>query len=243
MPASVGRSWHKAIHKATCQHISLASSLPSLILGTFLVLLKLHFHSHPCPQADKKSSHACSAGFAIPGTQVRIVNPETMTELPDGQQGLVQARGPGVMAGYFNDEENTKKAFAPGNGWFDTGDLGWRAPGGSPPPPPPPQFLFPGLVRLCLHGEAGTVLHVSRHLNMRSSFLQQSQCCKNQHVTLGLQHVSKPELSEESCGQTRRLYECSRAIHSPCISILVHVLRSWSLSTMTLRAVCRGCTW
>lgn len=70
-----------------------------------------------------------SAGFAMPGTEIRIVNPETMTELPDGQQGLVLARGPGVMAGYFNDEENTRKAFAHGNGWFDTGDLGWRAPG------------------------------------------------------------------------------------------------------------------
>ena len=72
---------------------------------------------------------ACSAGFPIPGTQIRIVDPESKAELPDGQQGLVQARGPGVMAGYYNDEENTSKAFAPGNGWFDTGDLGWRAPG------------------------------------------------------------------------------------------------------------------
>ena len=71
-----------------------------------------------------------NAGFAIPGTEVRVVNQETMEDLPDGEQGLLLARGPGIMAGYFNDDENTSKAFAPGTGWFDTGDLGWRAPGG-----------------------------------------------------------------------------------------------------------------
>ena len=32
------------------------------------------------------------------------------------------------MKGYFNDEAATAKAFSAGNGWFDTGDLGWRAP-------------------------------------------------------------------------------------------------------------------
>ena len=60
------------------------------------------------------------------------MNPDTMEDLPDGEQGLLLARGPGVMAGYYNDEGNTHKAFAPGHGWFDTGDLGWRAPGQQP---------------------------------------------------------------------------------------------------------------
>ncbi len=79
--------------------------------------------------APEQLNDISSAGFSMPGTEIRIVNPETMAELPDGQQGLVLARGPGVMAGYYNDEENTRKAFATGNGWFNTGDLGWRAPG------------------------------------------------------------------------------------------------------------------
>jgi len=43
-------------------------------------------------------------------------------------QGLLLAKGPGIMKGYYNDEANTAKAFSAGNGWFDTGDLGWRAP-------------------------------------------------------------------------------------------------------------------
>ena len=47
-------------------------------------------------------------------------------------QGLLLARGPGIMKGYFNDEAATAKAFSAGSGWFDTGDLGWRAPSKHP---------------------------------------------------------------------------------------------------------------
>jgi long-subunit acyl-CoA synthetase (AMP-forming) len=43
-------------------------------------------------------------------------------------QGLLLANGPGVMKGYYKDDSATAKAFKAGDGWFDTGDLGWRAP-------------------------------------------------------------------------------------------------------------------
>ena len=48
-------------------------------------------------------------------------------------QGVMLVRGPGVMKGYFADEAATTKAFV-GDGWFDTGDLGWRAPSAPPTP-------------------------------------------------------------------------------------------------------------
>lgn len=57
-----------------------------------------------------------------------MVNPETKADVPDGEQGLLLARGPGVTGGYFDDEASTAAAFAAGEGWFDTGDLGWRCP-------------------------------------------------------------------------------------------------------------------
>jgi long-chain acyl-CoA synthetase len=65
-----------------------------------------------------------SAGQPIPGTEIRIVDPETRKPLPAGQRGLVLIRGPQVMQGYYQNPEATRKAIDP-DGWFDSGDLGW----------------------------------------------------------------------------------------------------------------------
>ena len=65
----------------------------------------------------------------MPGTAVRVVDPETLADVPDGSKGLMLAKGPGVMRGYWRNEGATAQAFRAGGGWFDTGDLGWRAPG------------------------------------------------------------------------------------------------------------------
>lgn len=64
-----------------------------------------------------------SAGQPIPGTEIQIVHPETRQTLPQGDRGLVLARGPQVMGGYYQNPEATQKAINP-EGWFDTGDLG-----------------------------------------------------------------------------------------------------------------------
>jgi long-chain acyl-CoA synthetase len=65
-----------------------------------------------------------AAGQPIPFTEIKIVDLETRQELPQGGQGLVLARGPQIMAGYYRNPEATQKAIDP-EGWFDTGDLGW----------------------------------------------------------------------------------------------------------------------
>ncbi|KAL3144719.1 hypothetical protein ABBQ38_001843 [Trebouxia sp. C0009 RCD-2024] len=70
-----------------------------------------------------------SVGRPIPGTKLRVVDPDSFQDVPDGQQGVILAQGPGVMKGYYNDPQGTQRAF-PESGWFNTGDLGWRAPEG-----------------------------------------------------------------------------------------------------------------
>ncbi|NET33840.1 MAG: long-chain fatty acid--CoA ligase [Cyanothece sp. SIO1E1] len=65
-----------------------------------------------------------SSGRPLPYTEIRIVHPETQQPLPQGQQGLVVARGPQVMQGYYKNPTATTKAID-SEGWFDTGDLGW----------------------------------------------------------------------------------------------------------------------
>lgn len=50
-----------------------------------------------------------SVGLPVPGTQLRAVNPATGAPLPPGMQGLLLARGPGVMQGYLGDPGATAK--------------------------------------------------------------------------------------------------------------------------------------
>jgi len=71
-----------------------------------------------------------AAGQPIPLTEIKIVDPETGLEVPQGTKGLVIARGPQIMEGYYKNPEATRKAIDP-EGWFDTGDLGWISKDGN----------------------------------------------------------------------------------------------------------------
>jgi malonyl-CoA/methylmalonyl-CoA synthetase len=66
---------------------------------------------------------AGSVGFALPGTEVRVVDPETRAELPAGEIGMVEVRGPNVFVGYWRMPEKTAEELKP-DGFFITGDLG-----------------------------------------------------------------------------------------------------------------------
>jgi malonyl-CoA/methylmalonyl-CoA synthetase len=70
-----------------------------------------------------------SVGPPLPGVEARIVDPETLERLPDGQVGEMQIRGPHVFKSYWRQPQKTTDAFT-GDGWFRTGDLGFREPDG-----------------------------------------------------------------------------------------------------------------
>jgi malonyl-CoA/methylmalonyl-CoA synthetase len=65
-----------------------------------------------------------TVGRPFPGQEGRIVDVRSRKELPAGEIGEIQVRGPHVFAGYWNRPEATAEAFAE-EGWFNTGDLGW----------------------------------------------------------------------------------------------------------------------
>ena len=69
------------------------------------------------------SNRRGSAGQPLPDTALKIVDPESRRTLAIGERGLVLARGPQVMAGYFRKPQATARVID-GEGWFDTGDLG-----------------------------------------------------------------------------------------------------------------------
>ncbi len=56
------------------------------------------------------------------GTEVKIVD-EGGREVPPGVKGIVMARGPQVMKGYYKRPELTKAVLS-SDGWLNTGDLG-----------------------------------------------------------------------------------------------------------------------
>ncbi|EFV15016.1 fatty acyl-AMP ligase [Segniliparus rugosus] len=65
-----------------------------------------------------------SCGSVLDGEHaVRVVDDEDR-ELPEGQVGDVQFRGPSVAAGYFGNPEATEAAFL-ADGWLRTGDRGF----------------------------------------------------------------------------------------------------------------------
>ena len=66
-----------------------------------------------------------SMGMPLPGTQARVMDPETgARELPAGEVGELAIRGPQVMQGYWQRPEETEAVLR--DGWLYTGDLARR---------------------------------------------------------------------------------------------------------------------
>ncbi len=67
-------------------------------------------------------------GIPIFGVDSRIVDPETLAEVPSGEVGEIVTHGPMVFRGYWGHPEATKAAFIEidGKRFFRTGDLGRR---------------------------------------------------------------------------------------------------------------------
>lgn len=63
-----------------------------------------------------------TVGRALPGVEVKIVEPGTNKEVPRGVQGELCTRGYHVMKGYYNNPEATNEAID-ADGWLHTGDL------------------------------------------------------------------------------------------------------------------------
>ena len=61
-------------------------------------------------------------GLPLPSTEVAILD-ERGSELQLGEQGEICVRGPQVMRGYWNREQDSAEAFTP-QGWLRTGDVG-----------------------------------------------------------------------------------------------------------------------
>ncbi len=84
-------------------------------------------HANPIFGQDK----AGSIGLPLPNTEARIVDlrSEIPLEVPPGQFGELQVRGPQVMLGYWRDEGGTREVLDD-DGWLRTNDVARMDEGG-----------------------------------------------------------------------------------------------------------------
>ena len=76
------------------------------------------------PPSERRRAGSC--GMPI-GNEMQVVDDDDR-EVPDGELGEIVLRGENILKGYYKNPEATAIAFR--NGWFHTGDIGYRDPEG-----------------------------------------------------------------------------------------------------------------
>jgi long-chain acyl-CoA synthetase len=107
----VADKWLEVTHCALSEGYGLSETSPTLT----------------CNPADT-DRFSGSIGVPVPSTWISIRDDDN-NEVPLGQPGEICAKGPQVMAGYWNRPEETAKVMTP-DGYFRTGDIGVMAEDG-----------------------------------------------------------------------------------------------------------------
>jgi acetyl-CoA synthetase len=78
--------------------------------------------SYYLSQSVHRPIRAGSAGFAQPGHQIKLLNPDTLQEVPHGEEGMIAVpeNDPGLFLRYWNLDDETAKYKH--DGYFFTGD-------------------------------------------------------------------------------------------------------------------------
>ena len=78
-------------------------------------------HNNPADNAKQQC-----LGIPFIGTDARVIDPDTLQEVPVGEQGEIVVSGPQVFLGYWRNEAATNAVFMEldGQRFFRTGDLG-----------------------------------------------------------------------------------------------------------------------
>lgn len=87
-------------------------------MGPVVAVNGVDIEDGPEAQVGRKEG---TVGRPVPGVAVRTVDPETFEEVPDGTEGMLLVKGPGLMDGYLGDPARTAEAMI--DGWYKTGDI------------------------------------------------------------------------------------------------------------------------
>lgn len=87
------------------------------------VITHLMPQDHRDAAAGDRPERLVSAGQPIPGVEVRVVDPGTLQDVPQGEHGELWFRTAQLMQGYHGKPEATAEVITD-DGWFRTGDMG-----------------------------------------------------------------------------------------------------------------------
>lgn len=116
VPKSLSEGWRAAIGVPITQAWGMTETSP---FGAISTLGKAFDDADEDARADTRAT----AGIALVGVEMRIVDAETRRELPwdDSATGELEVRGPWVAARYYGTDEPTDEFTA--DGWLRTGDI------------------------------------------------------------------------------------------------------------------------
>ncbi|WP_210251319.1 AMP-binding protein [Aureimonas psammosilenae] len=104
--------WHALTGRTICEGYGLSEASPVLSCNPVLA-----------------EEYTGSIGLPLPSTELAVLD-DAGAPVPLGSQGEIAARGPQIMAGYWQRPEETTASFT-SDGWFRTGDIGVQKPNGS----------------------------------------------------------------------------------------------------------------
>ena len=91
------------------------------------VILENEHRAVPVRGAERRSRTFILCGSILVGHDLEVRD-EVGRRLPERRVGRIFVRGPSLMSGYFDAPEETARVMA-GDGWLDTGDLGYLLDG------------------------------------------------------------------------------------------------------------------
>ncbi len=111
LPEEVARRWNERIGVPICNGYGATETVGGISM------------SPPGPRHPPQAM-----GWVLPNKEVRIVDPDTLRELPEGTPGEILVRSDPMVTHYWNKPEETKEAFVELDGklWYRTADIVYK---------------------------------------------------------------------------------------------------------------------